>query len=89
MKLKEDCFVSKCTVFISVPRLWNRIVDGVNEKIKASVTDESKRAYVENAVFDGTRKAFGGKIRIMASGSAPLNPTVHNMMERIMGCPLV
>ncbi len=35
------------------------------------------------------REGFGGQVRIMATGSAPISPEVHSYMKAIMCCPLI
>lgn len=35
-KLKDDCKVVKPSVFVSVPRVYNRIVEATRDKIHAS-----------------------------------------------------
>ena len=32
--MKDDCAVVKPTVFVAVPRLYNRIVEGVEKKVQ-------------------------------------------------------
>ncbi len=43
----------------------------------------------DNLVFNKTKEAFGGRIRIMISGSAPLLPNVHAFMKVIACAPLI
>lgn len=97
------------TVFISVPRLYNRIVEGVKAKfdkeegLKKWIIDKgvnSKLAelhstgqytniFYDKVLFSKIRETFGGRIRVLASGSAPLSPEVHEFMMAIMCCPLI
>lgn len=35
LKLKDDCQIIKPTIFLSVPRIFNRIVEGVKAKFDA------------------------------------------------------
>ena len=46
MKLKEDCHAMKTTVLISVPRLYNRIVENVKTTVNSMVKDEEQRGQV-------------------------------------------
>jgi long-chain acyl-CoA synthetase len=109
LKLKEDCQVIKPTIFISVPRLYNRIVEGVkgkflnetgikkwlidkgvNSKLEAlHETGEYTSSFYDSVVFSKVREGFGGNVRVMASGSAPLSPESHEFMMAIMCCPLI
>ena len=53
------------------------------------VIEEEKRELIEQAVYNEVREGYGGKIRIMASGSAPITAQVQKYMQKIMGCPLI
>ena len=35
------------------------------------------------------RESFGGRIRVMASGSAPMNPDAIMFLKTIMCCPFI
>jgi long-chain acyl-CoA synthetase len=93
LKLKDDCKLVKPTVFIAVPRIYNKIVDkvkdqfnektgiakclvdsAVNNKFKNVEKDGSLNAGLYDvAVFNKVKEAFGGRIKKMVSGSAPLS----------------
>ena len=77
MKLKEDCEAVKATILVSVPRIYNRIVEGVKTAVNSMVKEEAQRPHIEKAVFGKVRQSFGGSIRIMATGSAPINAAVQ------------
>jgi long-subunit acyl-CoA synthetase (AMP-forming) len=51
LKLKEDAAAAQATIFVSVPRVFNKIVDNVRVTINQMVTDEAKRPFIEKAVF--------------------------------------
>lgn len=94
LKLKEDCQTLQVTMFISVPRIFSRIVEGVKNKfanetgVKKCLIDCGVSSKLKNATENGTydhslydslifskvRESFGGKVRILATGSAPLSP---------------
>lgn len=40
-------------------------------------------------VFNKFKIKFGGRIRFMVSGSAPLSPEVHDFFQLVLSCPLV
>lgn len=108
-KLKDDCLIIKPTLFISVPRIYNRIVQAVKDKFEKEtgikkylidwgVSTKLKSAqqegtytnvFYDNLIFKKVREGFGGRIRLMASGSAPLSPEVHSYMKALMCCPLI
>lgn len=109
LKLKDDCQIIKPTILLSVPRLYNRIVEKlkarfesqsgikkwlVNKGLNSKMSDlqESgnyKSSFYDSVVFSAVREGFGGKVRIMASGSAPLSPETHEFMMAVMSCPLI
>ena len=47
-----------------------------------------KSSLYDSIVFNKIREAFGGRIRIMVSGSAPISNKTYEFMEMIMSCPL-
>ena len=90
LKIKEDVACIKSTIFVSVPRLYNRVAEQLQGAVNGLVNgEEAKRGPVENAVFAKTRASFGGQIRIMLTGSAPINPAVQNYLQRAFGCPFL
>ena len=90
LKLKEDHVAIKSTVVVSVPRVYNKIYEGIKALIDGMVKgEEAKRGPVEAGVFPKFRLGFGGCIRMMLTGSAPINPVVQNYLQRAMGCPFL
>jgi long-chain acyl-CoA synthetase len=90
LKLKEDHAAIKTTIFVSVPRLFNRICETLKSTIDGMVNgEEAKRAPIENAVFQKFRQSLGGKVRILVTGSAPIHPAVQEYMQRAVGCPFI
>jgi len=107
--MKEDCQISKVSVFLSVPRVYNRIVQAVKDKFAAEegfkkwLIDTSVNSKLANAkengdyshiiydslVFSKVREGFGGNIRMLGTGSAPLSAESHAYMKTIMCCPLL
>lgn len=106
LKVKEDAICVKPTIFVAVPRLYNRIVDGVkakfenaggisrclaeggvSSKIEAMQKNGSyTSSFYDGLVFSKVRENFGGRIRVMISGSAPIKPEVFEFMKAIMCC---
>lgn len=89
--LKDDILKLRPTIFVSVPRLYNKFCDGIKAKI--SEVTGLKKAFVEQAIssklstlrsearytsslydkaFEGVRQLFGGRCRLMVTGSAPI-----------------
>lgn len=54
-KIKEDSAAIKATIFISVPRVFNRIVDAVNNIIDSSKVVEEDREDFEQNLFKNIR----------------------------------
>lgn len=48
LKLKDDIAILRPTIFVSVPRLYNKFCDGIKQKIDA-VTG-MKRSFAEKAI---------------------------------------
>lgn len=90
LKIKEDTALIRSTIFVSVPRLYNRITDTIKGLIEPAVNgDEQKRPHIEQAVFQKFRQAFGGRIKVLITGSAPINPSVQEFLQRAFGCPFI
>jgi len=89
LKLREDAVAAQITIFVSVPRVYNRIVDNVTSTLRQMVTDEAKRPLIEKAVYEKVKQSFGGKVRVLGTGSAPINPEIQKTIQNIFGCPLL
>ena len=68
LKLRDDCEVAKVTVLVSVPRILNRIAESIRNKF----IELKMPVFKHPAVFAKVRESFGGKLRMIATGSAPL-----------------
>ena len=108
MKFKEDMEFVKPTIFVGVPRLYNRIVETVETKFqetsgfKKRLLDyaiSSKLYYLrqkgknhsriyDKLIFNKVKESFGGQIRLMFTGSAPIKADTYEMMRICMSCPL-
>uniref|UniRef100_A0A0G4HJJ5 AMP-dependent synthetase/ligase domain-containing protein n=1 Tax=Chromera velia CCMP2878 TaxID=1169474 RepID=A0A0G4HJJ5_9ALVE len=107
-KLLEDAVLLQPTLFISVPRLYNRIFDKVSAKVKrqawwkqmvfnTAVTYKTSKlrgsgfpqSFLDSAVFRETQLALGGRVKLMATGSAPLAPNVHEFLKVVLCCPIL
>ena len=66
------------------------IDSAVNTKLDSlDKSGNYQNSIYDNLVFSKVREGFGGKVRILASGSAPLKPETHAYMMAIMCCPLI
>ncbi|CAK80910.1 unnamed protein product (macronuclear) [Paramecium tetraurelia] len=106
--LKEDILKLRPTIFVSVPRLYNKFCDGIKAKI--SEVTGLKKAFVEQAIssklsalrseasytnslfdkaFEGVRQLFGGRCRLMVTGSAPIQQDVIDFLKIAACCPIL
>jgi long-chain acyl-CoA synthetase len=108
LEIKDDIAALKPTIFVSVPRLWNKMCDGI--KAKFAETTGCKRMLVDKAVaakmakvqetgvfthclwdklvFKKVRAKFGGRVRCLVSGSAPLSKETISFLKIAFCCPL-
>jgi len=68
--------VLKPTIFISVPRLYNKFYSLIKRKNSKPVNGEFA-------------SIFGGKIRLMISASAPIGNKVKEFIEKAIGAPMI
>lgn len=108
-KLKDDLQIFKPTIFVSVPRLYNKFFDAIQLKInevqgslKGKLVNSAVETKLENLrtqgklthviydqlVFKKMKAILGGEVRLMITGSAPLNKDVADMLKICMCCPL-
>ncbi|WP_372713038.1 AMP-binding protein [Ilyobacter sp.] len=74
----------KITIMIGVPRLWELLHKGIMNKINSSkaavylfrVCEKIKFNWLRKKIFKKVHDAFGGSMRIMASGGAKLDPKI-------------
>lgn len=108
-KIKDDLQELKPTFFISVPRLFGRFYDKMQEglgkltglkKTLATKALEAKKKNLQNhgaishglydtLVFKKMKEALGGRVKLMLTGSAPIEPEVLNFLRIAMSCPFV
>ena len=109
LKLKEDLAALKPTIFLSVPRLFNRFHDLISQqlndltgakKLLAGKALSSKMHYYrsegivthklwDSLVFSKIKNVLGGRVRIMATGSAPISGDVLAFLRIAFSCPLI
>lgn len=74
----------KITIMIGVPRLWELLHKGIMNKITSNKTalflfktcEKINSQWVRKKIFKKVHEAFGGSMRIMASGGAKLEPQI-------------
>ncbi len=105
--IKDDIAALKPTLFVSVPRLWNRMADAIQGQfdaatgIKKTLVTKALRAKLgkvkksgvythclwDKLVFKKVRNAFGGRIRMLISGSAPLSKDTIDFLKICFSAP--
>ena len=105
--IKEDIETLRPTLFVSVPRLWNRMADAIKEKLqsqtgfKANLIQRALRSKMANCrnkgqfksclwdrlVFKKVQQGFGGRVRYLISGSAPLSKDTIDFLKICFSCP--
>ncbi|XP_022319066.2 long-chain-fatty-acid--CoA ligase 5-like [Crassostrea virginica] len=103
--LTEDMQTLRPTLFITVPRLLNRIYDKIVNSVQGSALKskllewavEAKSKEVENyivrkdsiwdkLVFGKVQNLLGGRVKIVITGSAPLEAKVFKFIRAAFGC---
>ena len=107
LKIKDDIAVLRPTIFASVPRLYNRIYDGMKAKINELTGFKAKlaqwgiekklanlaangavtHATYDKILFNKFKAGLGGRVRLMITGSAPLEKQVIDFLKIAMCCP--
>jgi len=108
-RIKEDLQELQPTFFISVPRLYGRFYDKMQEGLnnltgmKKSLANKAVNTKLDNLknhgalqhglydslVFKKMKAAMGGKVRLMLSGSAPIEPAIQNFLRIALAVPFV
>ena len=104
----EDCQILQPSVFMSVPRLWNKIYErirgafneqtgckrwliekGLSTKIAAlNYTGDVTSGCYDGLVFGKVAKVLGGKVKLMGTGSAPMDKEVIDFLKVCFSCPM-
>ncbi|ADO83933.1 AMP-binding protein [Ilyobacter polytropus] len=82
--IREALQKYKITIMIGVPRLWELLHKGIMNKINSSkaalylfrTCEKIKFEWLRKKIFKKVHDAFGGSMRIMASGGAKLDPDI-------------
>jgi long-chain acyl-CoA synthetase len=107
-KLVANLPDAKPTVLIAVPRIFNRIYDGVNQQMRdkpkaiqalfhAGIRAATRRArgnqlsftegltlkLADKLIFKKVRQKFGGRLRLVVSGSAALSKEVAEFIDAL------
>lgn len=98
--LRPTIFVGVPRVF---HRIYDKITQGINESSwprrklfeyafqakSDAVLKGEETPYWDSVVFNKVKARFGGRIRLIVSGSAPLSPTVQHFLKICLGCTVL
>lgn len=109
LKLKDDITLAKPTMMVAVPRLLNRLADGIKAKFDA-VPPGMKKNLIQKAVskklktlqetgkytssvwdrlvFNKVKEGFGGNLRNIGTGGAPVSKEVFEFLKIAACCPI-
>ena len=107
--LQEDFELLRPTAICAVPRIFQRIYEGINSKLKNepifvrklfetamkikirdyNETGILKNILLDNVIFRRVRASFGGRLRFMLVGSAPVEPEILNFLRCSLSCEIV
>lgn len=105
-KLLDDIQILRPTIFISVPRIFNKLYHSVMAKVKETgglkqklffKAYEKKQKNLNNGIqkhffydliFKKIRQRLGGRVRMIFSGSAPLETRVLDFLRICFSCPV-
>ncbi|ELQ76307.1 Long-chain acyl-CoA synthetases (AMP-forming) [Trachipleistophora hominis] len=103
-KLMDDIRLVRPTIFCGAPRLWEVVRDGIYSKLGVisrllfKFLLFVKRTNVLNGVythdiadflaFNRVKHMFGGRVRLLFSGSAFLDKDLKIFMESVLGVPM-
>ena len=108
-KLQEDFELLRPTAICAVPRIFQRIYEGINNKLKNeknivrkifetamkikmkdyNETGILKNILLDNLIFRKVRNSFGGRLRFMLVGSAPVESEIINFLRCALSCEIV
>ncbi|KAK9821083.1 hypothetical protein WJX74_009888 [Apatococcus lobatus] len=109
-KLTDDVAALKPTLFVAVPRVLERIQQGIQGRLRSQspvVQFAFQAAYswkrfwmgwgwsasdasplLDALMFNTLKKAFGGRVRFVVSGGAPLGRAVEEYCSTVLCCPV-
>ena len=108
-KLVEDMMLVNPTATCVVPRIFQRMYDGImaevkkesklnqkifNKAVESKIanfleTGSVKHAFWDTLVFNKVKKKFGGNLRFMLVGSAPMDDHILNFLRCVLSCTIV
>lgn len=97
-RLFEYYTVVKPTGASMVPRILNKVYDTIMSEVKKSkirrflisqALHNEKPSLFSNLIFRKVRNLFGGELKIMVTGSAPITPEVLHFFRIALAIPVI
>lgn len=110
LKIVDDAAFLKPSIFVTVPRLFSKVYDGIQKNVTDMPSDfkrnlfkkavEAKLANLKSSgsvthfiydklVFKKVREKLGGNVKLMLTGSAPIEGNMLNFLKVAFCCPIV
>uniref|UniRef100_A0A3Q3DZE2 Arachidonate--CoA ligase n=1 Tax=Labrus bergylta TaxID=56723 RepID=A0A3Q3DZE2_9LABR len=86
--LPDDMKTLRPTIFPVVPRLLNRVYDKVQSGAKSPFKKWLKNSLWDKLIFKKVQESFGGRVRVMVTGAAPISQPVLNFLRAALGCQI-
>jgi long-chain acyl-CoA synthetase len=108
-KILDDAKLLKPTIFLGVPRIYQRVYDVVTStsnkagRIQKALFDRAvstklaayrKNGYLTHSIWDRlifnkTKNSLGGRVKLMITGSAPIDPPMLEFLKICFCCPIL
>ena len=96
-KLIQYLSIVKPTQVSVVPRVLNKVYDTVMSEVNKSPVKEwlvqqalrEQPAFLSRLVFRKLRSLFGGEVKAMITGAAPITPEVMHFFRIALGIPII
>uniref|UniRef100_A0A6A7G6B1 long-chain-fatty-acid--CoA ligase n=1 Tax=Hirondellea gigas TaxID=1518452 RepID=A0A6A7G6B1_9CRUS len=108
LKLVDDVEELKPTFFPGVPRVWQKVYDGITAQIEASnpirrfifskayatqtalvQSGQPRSEFWDRIVFSKISARFGGNLKLISSGAAPISAKVATFLLVCLGCRFI
>jgi len=98
--ISDDLPTLRPTVMAGVPRIYSRIYDKVTQGIDAKggiakllfgwgMQAKWSKFIFDAILFKKVKAVLGGRVRLFASGAAPLSAELHGFLRHVFGCPVL
>lgn len=108
-KVMEDAKLLKPTIFLGVPRIYQRVYEAITSgigkkgylkrKLAQTAIDSKLANFKSNGdlthsvwdtlVFKNFKEVLGGRVRLMVTGSAPIDGHILSLLKICFCCPII